>query len=91
MSLEDAARSFSALTGLGADRLAPRAVLRLSPQARAALCRILTFCEAVGSWGRNLIVLIVLLPKPDGGLRPIGLFAAIIRLWGRARAEVARR
>ena len=33
---------------------------------------------------------IVLLPKPDGGRRPIGLFPTIIRLWMRARIWTAR-
>jgi len=36
------------------------------------------------------LVLIVLLPKSDGGRRPIGLFMAVIRIWARARAAVAR-
>ena len=31
-------------------------------------------------------MLIVLLPKPDGGRRPIGLFPAAIRIWMRCRA-----
>ena len=32
-----------------------------------------------------------MLPKPDGGTRPIGLFPAAIRLWMRARAPSLRR
>ena len=39
--------------------------------------------------GSNL-VLIVLLPKSDGGLRPIGLFPTVIRIWFRARIGLAR-
>ena len=35
-------------------------------------------------------MLIVLLPKPDGGRRPIGLFDTEIRIWMRARVAVAR-
>ena len=31
----------------------------------------------------------VLLPKPDGGHRPIGLLPTVIRVWMRARAEHA--
>ena len=36
-------------------------------------------------------VLIVLLPKADGGRRPIGLFATIIRVWMRSRVIIARK
>jgi hypothetical protein len=36
------------------------------------------------------LVLIVLLPKADGGLRPIGLFPTIVRIWMRARVTIAR-
>ena len=36
------------------------------------------------------LVLIVLLPKGDGGHRPIGLFPTVVRVWMKARAEVAR-
>ena len=35
--------------------------------------------------------MVVLLPKPDGGRRPIGLFHSVVRLWGRARSIYVRR
>eukprot|EP00971_Amphidinium_carterae_P178656 3544137-Amphidinium_carterae.1 len=36
------------------------------------------------------MTVVTLLPKPDGGVRPIGLSASPFRLWSRARAlEVA--
>ena len=44
-----------------------------------------------GAWSLALnLVLIVLFPKPDGGLRPIGLFPIVIRIWMRTRAMLAR-
>ena len=47
--------------------------------------------ENAGSWCQVLnLVLIVLLPKPDGGYRPIGLFPTIIRVWMRARGGIIR-
>ena len=47
--------------------------------------------ELLGSWASVLrLVLIVLLPKPDGGRRPIGLFPSVVRVWMRARAHYAR-
>ena len=48
-------------------------------------------CEKRGDWPRGIFaVLIVLLPKPDGGRRPIGLFDTKVRLWMRIRSQVAR-
>ena len=47
--------------------------------------------ELAGSWASVLdLVLIVLLPKPEGGFRPIGLFPTVVRIWMRARVCVAR-
>ena len=37
------------------------------------------------------LVVIVLIPKTDGGQRPIGLLPAAIRLWMRARSPQLRR
>jgi hypothetical protein len=34
--------------------------------------------------------MVVLIPKSDGGRRPIGLFPTLIRLWMRIRLEVAQ-
>ena len=86
-----AALTFPAGTGLGGDNVSPRALARLSDEALMALARILAAAEALGAWGQAVsLVLIVLLPKPDGGLRPIGLFPTIVRLWMRARTVHAR-
>ena len=90
-ALDFAAASFRIETRLGADNIAPRAVLRLPVEARLMLIRIFLAAEALGDWSLALnLVLIVLLPKPDGGLRPIGLFPTLVRLWMRTRAAVAR-
>jgi hypothetical protein len=90
-AMRAAALTFPAGTGLGGDNVSPRALARLSDEALAALACILAAAEALGAWGQAVsLVLIVLLPKPDGGLRPIGLFPTIIRLWMRARTVHAR-
>ena len=87
-----AALSFPIGTGLGADNTAPRAVARLSDKLLRDLCIILIAVELLGSWPAIVKwVLIVLLPKTDGGRRPIGLFPLIIRVWARARTCIARR
>ncbi len=47
--------------------------------------------EVLGVWPDLVgVIVICLLPKPDGGRRPIGLLPGIIRLWMRARLNVAR-
>ena len=86
-----AACSFPANIGLGADNVAPRAIARLSSPAIQALIALFLCFEAAGDWCMAVnLVLIVLLPKPDGGRRPIGLFPTIIRIWMRARIWAAR-
>ena len=90
-AIRAAARSFPAGTGLGVDNISPRALLRLSDEAIAALAELLMTIERSGEWPPELnLVLIVLLAKSDGGFRPIGLFPTVIRVWMRARTAQAR-
>ena len=90
-ALKAAASSFPLHTGLGADNIAPRALLRLSDTALLALINLRMKMEQVGEWADDLdLVLIVLLDKADGGRRPIGIFPTIVRVWMRARAAHAR-
>ena len=47
---------------------------------------LLNSIEETGVWPDfNALVMIVLLPKPDGGLRPIGLLSTYTRVWMRCR------
>ena len=86
-----AAASFPADTGLGVDNFSPRALLRLPDDALQELAHLLAAAEHLGSWPDALhLVLIVLLPKVDGGHRPIGLFPSVVRVWMRARSDLAR-
>ena len=90
-AIRAAAASFPPGTGLGADNISPRALLRLSDESIAALAGLLTKVEKLGYWPSALnMVLIVLLAMPDGGFRPSGLFPTVIRLWRRARTSQAR-
>ena len=92
VGVREAARTFPIHTGLGADNLAPRAVARLSDDAIHMLCLLFMAFEATGGWCQALnLVLIVLLPKSDGGRRPIGLFCTLIRVWMRARLWAVRK
>ena len=84
--------TFLAHTGLGGDNVSPRAFARLSDSLLQWLCLLFAAAERFGCWPLLLrLVVIVLLPKPDGGRRPIGLFPTPIRIWMRARSDIARR
>ena len=90
-AIRAAASTFPLGTGLGGDNIAPRAFLRLSDTACAALALLLAPFESAGNWSTALdLVMIALLPKSDDGFRPIGLFPIVIRLWMRARIGLAR-
>ena len=90
-ALRTAARSFPTGTGLGCDNIAPRACERLSDEASAALAMIFSLAEETGRWPKAIdLTLIVLLPKLDGGRRPIRLFPTPIRLWMKARTGMPR-
>ena len=90
--IREAANTFSARTGLGWDKLHPRAIARCNDAALAALARIFMLAEAVGRWPEQIgIVLVCLIPKAGGGRRPIGLLPTLIRLWMRVRVSIVRR
>ena len=56
-----------------------------------ALIIVFVLAEAVGCWQTAIgVVMVVLIPKSDGGRRPIGLFPTLIRLWMRVRLDVVR-
>ena len=89
--VRDAALTFKADTGCGLDNLAPRALAFLPWDLRQRLATILELAERSGTWPERWgLVNIVLLPKPDGGRRPIGLFQAAVRVWMRIRAPGLR-
>ena len=48
--------------------------------------------ELHGEWPALIrLIMVVLLPKPDGGRRPIGLLPTVVRLWMRIRAPTTRK
>ena len=70
--IRQAALSFPANTGSGGENIAPRAVARLSQPAILVLIAPFMAFEKLGVWCHVVnLVLIVLLPKPDRGRRPI--------------------
>ncbi len=88
--LRDACMTFPEATGLSWDALHPRALCRLSDRTLARRITILARAEKTGNWPEAVeLVIIVLLPKSDGGFRPIGLIPWLPRIWMRARRDVA--
>jgi len=70
----------------------PKSLLRCSDALLLRLVAIMMAAERLGAWPSTIgVIMIILLPKPDGGLRPIGLFPSLIRIWMRARLDVARK
>ncbi len=89
--LRAALKSFPAGTALAWDALHPRALLRLGDARLEELIDVLVKAEVDGEWPEEIgTVSIVLLPKPDGGWRPIGLFPAVVRVWMRLRRDAAQ-
>ena len=84
--IRSACKTFPATTGLGADIIHPRALLRLSDTALDALANIMNAAERNGACPDFLqLVMTVLLPESDGVRRPIGLFPTLHRVWMRTR------
>ena len=76
-----AAMTFPVGTGLGWDVVHPRAICRLSEDTLEWLVEVIHHCEITGSWPMEVdIVVIALLPKSDGGLRPTGLMPFLPRI-----------
>ena len=89
-ALIDAAMTFPKETGLGWDRLHPRALCRLSYGTQLWVCAVLHNAERTGRWPAAAeLVLIALLPKAEGGSRAMGLLPLLPRLWMRTRKNVA--
>ena len=74
--------SFPTEVGLGWDKLHPRALARCSDRVLEALIAVFLCAEAAGNWFDAIgVIMIILIPKSDGGRRPIGLFPSAVRLW----------
>ncbi len=91
LELRETGRSFSRFTALGSDDLHPKHVSTLSDESLlafialiAAMLRLYQVPQAIA------LLLVILLPKPEGGTRPIGLFPTVVRVWARwARKKYA--
>ena len=88
-ALAQAAMTFPIGIGRGRGGIRQRGVCRLSEATLERLANAIYQCETTGEWPAAVdIVIIAVLPKSDGGLRPIGLIPFLVRIWCRARKEV---
>ena len=83
--------SFANNTGLSWGGMHPRAMLRLPDEVLYGWMALMIQCERCGAWpGRVGCVIVVLLPKADGGFRPIGLIPCLPRVWMRCRRDTCK-
>ena len=83
------ANTFAARTGRGCEDFHPRWFGWLSDDLICKLIALLHRIEDVGYWPGNVRhTIIALIPKNDGGRRPIGLLPALVRLWEKIRRPV---
>ena len=85
-----AAGTFKLYTGTSADALRPRHFRLLSDGAILQLHAFMREAERTGLWAKDMqVAIMVLIGKPSGGWRLIGLLNAIYRLWTRIRTGVS--
>jgi len=90
-SLRSAGNTFSHRTTATYDGVYPRHFALLSDSALKVIGIFLENIEKCGTWPSGIdTVAIALIPKPKGGVRPIGLFPGLHRLWTRARRDVTQ-
>ena len=80
----DVSKTYKRHTGLGSDSLHPRWLGWLSMPVLEGLANLLMALERAGLWPVQVqTILIAQIPKADGGRRPIGLLAGLVRTWER--------
>ena len=90
--LDDAVCEFKDATAHGMDTVGPRFIKHLPYEGRAAVCDMFngwTYACAL-PW-QMLLNLVVLIPKPGGGERPIALLNFFLRLFLRCHKPLSRR
>ena len=86
-----AARDISTHTAASTDGFSMRHFALLSDDALALVSQLFACMEALGTIPQKLrFVLVVLIPKATSGLRPIGIFCALCRLWAKCRTVLAQ-
>jgi hypothetical protein len=89
--LRATAREVAERTTQTYDGFHPRHISMLCDQALAALSTLYQAMEAAALWPTQVsLVTMPALPKPLGGFRLIGIFAAVYRVWSKARRPEAQ-
>ena len=89
-TIRRAAREFSTHTAMSTDGFAMRHFALLSDDALALVSQLFECMEMLGTIPQQLrYVLVVLIPKATTGLRPIGIYCALYRLWAKCRTAMA--
>ncbi len=84
--LREVAGTFSNTTSTTYDGFHPRDLSYLSDEALETLATIYATVELAAMWPRQVAMIIAsMLPKPQGGFRPIGMAPAVYRLWSKSR------
>ena len=90
-TFREACNTFRNAVGLGWDKMHPKALARCSDFAIRCIICMLAMAEKLGRWPESIgVILVVLIPKSDGGRRPIGLFPTLIRVWMKTRLAIAQ-
>ena len=80
---------FSRFTAIGCDNVHPRHLSSLSSPAMKCMCRLMFWILNLAEIPEAIAtILISLLPKAEGGTRPIGIIATLLRVflrWARPR------
>ena len=86
------ANAFARCTGRGCENIHPRWFGWLSDGLLSEIADLLTDLERLGFWPKPIQhIIVALIPKADGGRRPIGLLPALVRLWEKLRRPVVAR
>ena len=88
--LRQVAKTYNEYTGRGCEGIHPRWISWMTDEWLQLLCDFLKLLEFGGYWPSQLLSLVCLIPKADGGRRPIGLLPAIVRIWERARRPIVQ-
>ena len=85
-------KTFRETTGIGSDDFHPRWFGWLPTELLDNFAKLLNNAERHGVWPEQLYsILVCLIPKAEGGVRPIGLLTSLVRVWSRIRkVEVQR-
>ena len=88
--LDKVLKSYPEELGKGMDNINPRSWLYLPRPAKVKLIELMHSFELRPVAFEELLTLMCFIQKATGGVRPIALTVAFLRVWSRLRSKVAR-